>query len=342
MKPMIKRVIITAGLEAIALSRISRLLPKAAGRAVIFTLHHVRPYIDRPFDPNSLLSITPDFLEAAIQEAMSQGYIPVALTDLPELLARKDDGKRYVAFTLDDGCRDNAEHAAPVFRKYDVPYTLFITKGLVERTHTMWWETAEALLREVDQFQFDFGEGKEVVTCASIKQKNAVFLRIARFIESIDEDTAVNRLNQTAITHYIDPVKIIENEVLNAAELKNLASDPLAHFGAHTVSHCCLTRIDAARLEREMIDCIEAIKSWTNKTPTSIAYPYGWKRACGAREANAALKAGLTIGVTTQPGILEKPTRDEWMLLPRVSLNGHYQKRRYVAALMSGIPFRLM
>ncbi|WP_026480687.1 polysaccharide deacetylase family protein [Ahrensia sp. 13_GOM-1096m] len=342
MKPIFKKMVITAGLEIIALSQLGRLMPQAAGRGVIFTLHHVRPAMNRPYEPNALLSITPDFLDQAIQEAISKGYTPVALTDLPELLAKGDKSKRYVAFTLDDGCRDNAEFAAPVFRKYGVPYTLYITKGLVERTHTMWWETAEVLTRAVDQFQFDFGDGPEAVTCSTHKQKHAVFLRIAQFIESMDEDATVNRLNEAAIAHGVDPMKIIEDEVMNADELRELAKDPLASFGAHTVSHCCLTRLDAARLDREMADCIEAIKEWTQTLPVSIAYPYGWKRACGPREAKAARRAGLRIGVTTQPDVLINYSQDEWMLLPRISLNGFYQKRRYVAALLSGVPFRLM
>ncbi len=343
MNPSLKRAVITAGLETIALTGVGRFLPGAAGRRMVFILHHVRPATKRHYEPNALLSVTPDFLDAAIREVKDRGYVPVALEELPNAVATAEGHERYVAFTLDDGCRDNAEHAAPLFRKHNVPYSLFITKGLVERTHTMWWETAKELTRICGEFKFDFGSGIETVMCTTTAQKHAAFLRLAEFIESIDENTAVTRLNDLAVANGIEPSAIVEKQVMDANALRTLAKeDPLVHFGVHTVSHCNLARVDADRLEREIVEPIESIKGWTGRQPRTIAYPYGWKRACTVREASAASQAGLTVGVTTQPGVVSNAGNNDWMLLPRVSLNGLYQKRRYVRALLSGIPFRLM
>jgi hypothetical protein len=46
--------------------------------------------------------------------------------------------------------------------------------------------------------------------------------------------------------------------------------------------------------------------------------------------------------VTTQPGVLGPWSVERPTAIARVSLNGLYQKKRYVKALISGIPFRLM
>ena len=72
------------------------------------------------------------------------------------------------------------------------------------------------------------------------------------------------------------------------------------------------------------------------------AYPYGSRHAVGPREASAAQSSGFVAAVTTQPGVLSRAAAEKPTLLPRVSLNGHYQKKRYVRALISGLPFRLM
>jgi hypothetical protein len=51
---------------------------------------------------------------------------------------------------------------------------------------------------------------------------------------------------------------------------------------------------------------------------------------------------GLRIGVTTRPGVITSDMVGDMTALPRISFNGLYQKGRYVRALASGIPFRVM
>jgi peptidoglycan/xylan/chitin deacetylase (PgdA/CDA1 family) len=55
-----------------------------------------------------------------------------------------------------------------------------------------------------------------------------------------------------------------------------------------------------------------------------------------------AIETGFALGVTTQPGVLNSERPERLAELPRVSLNGQYQKSRYVRALVSGLPFFFM
>jgi hypothetical protein len=52
------------------------------------------------------------------------------------------------------------------------------------------------------------------------------------------------------------------------------------------------------------------------------------------------MEAGFSLAVTTQPGVLNSSSLERFTELGRVSLNGRYQKSRYVKALASGLPFK--
>jgi peptidoglycan/xylan/chitin deacetylase (PgdA/CDA1 family) len=340
-KRLLKGAAIRAGLEGVALTRADRLWPGAAGRGLIFTLHHVRPASGHAHDPNALLSITPQFLDRAIRVAAEAGLTPAPLEDLPRLLADPKDERRFAAFTLDDGYRDNAEHAAPVFRRHGVPYTIFITKGFVERTRSMWWQTAEVLTRERPAFRLNFGQGEEVVRSDTPATKQAAFDRIAGFVQSAEEDRAIAALDAAAKAEGIDPLAITERLTMDKAALGELARDPLARLGAHTLTHVNLKRVDTARLNNEIEGSASAVATYAGRRPASFAYPYGFRAAVGEREIRATREAGFAIAVTTQPGVLGAHNLANPTAFNRVSLNGLYQKPRYVRALISGVPFRV-
>lgn len=334
--------LIRTGLDAVSLSGVPTVLPSMAGRGVIFTLHHVRPESGHPFAPNAVLSVTPEFLEEAIETTRRCALTPVPLARLPALLADPAETRRFVAFTLDDGYRNNAEFAAPIFRRHSVPYTIFITSGFVDRSRTIWWETAEALLRKVNTLKFDFGEGRHSVPAATQAEKAALFERLRSFVATNDEDEAVARIDAAAADRGIDPHALVRDLVMNAEELRALAADPLAEFGAHTLTHVNLLRVGRKRLEREIAGSAEALERHVGRVPKTFSYPYGWTTAVSRREIDAVADYGFDVAVTTQPGVLDDETLGDPAALPRISLNGHYQKSRYVKALISGIPFKLM
>lgn len=334
---------IRAGLNAIAFSGLGKLFPAAGGRGVIFTLHHVGPNQTDRFQPNAILSVTPDFLVDTIETALEAGLVPVHLHDLPTLLADSSDNRKFVVFTFDDDYRNNAEIAAPIFRSYGIPYTVFPAMGFVNRTHTIWWETAEALLRNTRQIKFDFGNGTEIVRTETVAQKYAAFDRLTRFVRNFDEDEAVRRIDELAMTQCeIDPLAIVEELVMDDTQLKALADDPLVHIGGHTIAHVNLRRVSEERLLFEIEGSATAIEHCVGSRSKSFSYPYGWCSAVSVREIEMTAKAGFLAAVTTRPAVLQRSDALKPNALKRISLNGNFQKQRYVKVLISGLAFRFL
>jgi peptidoglycan/xylan/chitin deacetylase (PgdA/CDA1 family) len=128
----VKRTVITAGLEVSAVLDRLGLASGTRGLGAIFTLHHVRQPFQRPFHPNDILEITPQFLDEALTVLERAGYEFIRLEDVPARLASNAGGKPFACFTLDDGNRNNLTEAAPVFTRHGAPFTIFITKGFIE------------------------------------------------------------------------------------------------------------------------------------------------------------------------------------------------------------------
>ncbi|PDT37113.1 polysaccharide deacetylase [Rhizobium sp. M10] len=339
LKRLAKRAAIGAGLEASWLIAAAGLMRQARGRGVIFTLHHVRPHVAQSFAPNAHLEITPDFLDAALRRLKREGYRFVPLDELPALLAEPEGGRPFAAFTLDDGYTNNLEHALPVFERHRTPFTVFVTKGFAEGSHSIWWETLAVLLRQAGEIRFDFGRGSERLALENPQQQWDAFDRFAAYIHRSDEARAVAALDMLARDNGIEPTDIVRELVMGPAQLQWLAQHPLAALGAHTISHRALARLPEAEARIEMEVSGDYLEAVTGIRPVTIAYPYGTPEAATGREAALAGRLGFSVAVTTQPGL---PAAGKTGCLPRMSLNGFYQKRRYVSALASGIPLRLM
>ncbi|OAP40845.1 polysaccharide deacetylase [Sinorhizobium glycinis] len=333
----LRRAAIAGGLEAAHLIARAGLMGKARGRGAVFTLHHVRPSDHRDFDPNAHLEITPAFLDKAILTLKRDGYRFVALEELPERLASADD-RPFACFTLDDGYRNNLEWALPVFERHGVPFTIFVTAGFVDRTHTLWWETLADLLSACREFRFDFGDGAVLVPSGTPAQRQAAFDRIAAYIHGADEAGAVAALNRAAYELGIDPFAITEQLTLDESGLRALIASPLASLGAHTVSHRALARLNDDEARREIASSAARVEAITGRPPLTIAYPYGYRPTASTRDHRLAADLGFAVAVTTEPGTLSSGVNLH--ALPRISLNGHFQSERHVSALASGIPFR--
>lgn len=333
-----KKAIIRGGLEVLAASGAHRFLrPLVGGVGVILTLHHVRPpRLDR-FQPNRLLEITPSFLEDVIRYLQRRGVDLVSLDEMHRRLTERDFRRRFACFTLDDGYRDNREWAYPILKRYRVPFALYIPTSFPDHRGEMWWAGLEAVLASHSRMAFRLDGVDRYVQCATPQEKRAAYEDIYWTLRGLDSEEELRAVVRDLCTRYgVDLEAMCREECMTWAELAELAEDPRVTIGAHTVNHVMLRKCAESDARTEMRTSADLIEAALGKRPQHFAYPVGDPTSAGPREFKLALELGFKTAATTRPGVLFAAHRDHLTALPRISLNGEFQKLRYARVLLSG------
>lgn len=342
MRPALRRHLFSAGLAGIAATGADRWLRRTAqGRGLILTFHHVRPWANRDaFAPNRLLEITPEFLDETIGELRRAGFDIIALDDVPARLADDAAAAPFAVLTFDDGYRDVVEHGLPVLRRHGVPWTFYISTDFADGRGCVWWTLLEEAIRRLDRVAVPLGAQTVSLPAGSAAEKAAAFDRVYWLLRAGPEERLREAVASLAAAADVDGASLVQRLCLGWTELKALArSEADLTIGAHTLSHPMLAKHDVEVVRREILESRTRLESELGRPVRHFAYPVGDPGSAGPREFAIARDAGFATAVTTRPGHLFAEHRDHLTALPRVSVNGQFQSRAALRALLSGVPF---
>jgi peptidoglycan/xylan/chitin deacetylase (PgdA/CDA1 family) len=334
----LKKVVLRAGMEALYFSGAHRLLrPALGGVGAILTLHHVRPPRADAFQPNRLLEVSPQFLADVIEGLRRAGVEFITLDEMDRRLKEQDFRRRFVCFTFDDGYRDNARHALPILKKYEVPFAIYIPTSFPDRAGELWWLTLEAAIARVSRFALVMNGEDRRYDCHSTAAKYELYEHLYWWLRSLEsEDDLRAAVRDIGARYGVDSAAICRELCMTWDEIGEIASDPLATIGAHTVNHVMLRKATDDAVRTEMQVSATTIEAALGKRPTHFSYPVGDRTSAGPREFRIAAEVGFKTAVTTRPGVLFPEHAAHMTALPRISLNGEYQQRRYAKVLLSG------
>jgi len=337
---------IRAALELLSLSRLPALVrARSRCRGVIFTLHRVLPSAPVDFSPNSILQVTPAFLEAAIERTRQSGFDILSLDDALERMRAKRTRRPFAVFTFDDAYRDNLQYALPILQRLQCPFTLYVPTALVDGVGEVWWQALEDVVATSKALVVPREGEHTYVPTGSLAQKNRVYARLYWEMRSMPEPERAAFMRDLAVRAGIDMERHCRSLIMAWSELQAFADEPLCTIGAHTVHHYELSKLTEAQARAEMLESVTVLEAQLGRRPQHLSYPIGSLRAAGAREYAIAESLGFRSAVTTVPGGLFEAQAHDLMALPRISLNGHFQSRRYLdvflAAGLFGRPRRL-
>lgn len=331
-------------LDGLFYSRAHRLLsPFMQGIGGFLMLHHVRPATEKHgFAPNAGLEITPEFLDDVLGHLAGQGVEFVSFAEGVRRTKLGVSSKPFAVFTLDDGYLDNFEHAWPIFKKHDCPFTIFIATDITDGTSELWWQILEQAIAGSDMLTVEVAGEKLTEAAATPSQKNQAYEKLYKLVRwGVSEQDQRKWIRAFCEDHGIDFMAMCRAQAMTWDQVREINEDPLCTIGAHTVHHYAVGRLDEDDAYLEMIMSRGRITEELGASPKFFCYPYGDELSAGPREFALAQKAGFEAAVTTRKGMIYAGHRDHLTALPRVTLNGGFQHVRYVDVLMSGLPFML-
>jgi len=334
----LKQAIIRGGLESLYFSGAHLALrPFLGGVGAILTLHHVRPPRPGRFQPNHLLEVTPAFLARVVGDLRRSGIDLISLDEMHRRMTEGDFARRFVCLTFDDGYRDNLQWAYPILKEAGVPFAVYVPTSFPDRLGELWWLVLEAVIGRNDRIGLVIDGHDRKFDCKTIAEKRALYDEIYWWLRSRPSEAEMRGiLRNLAAYYHVDIAAFCEELCMTWTEIAQLAADPLVTIGAHTVNHPALAKLSKDAVRSEMDLSRSVIEAALSIRPEHLSYPYGDRGSAAAREFEVAAELGFKTAVTTRPGVLFPEHSRHLMALPRISLNGDYQRLRYVRVLLSG------
>jgi len=293
-----------------------------SGIATIFMLHRVAPYEENKLFPNENMKVSPGFLEKFILELKERGYEFISIDTLYDILHDEKDVKKKIVLSLDDGYKDNYEIAYPIFKKHDIPFTIYITTSFPNESSILWWYVLEELIVKNEMLKI----GDTVYSCNTYTEKNDTFMKVREQILKLDQRDILHKLQILFKNYDIDWFSKNEELCMSWSDIKKLSKDSLCTIGGHTVNHYAFNKLRKEDILKEIVDANTELETHINKKVEHFAYPFGSRFEVGDREVEFIKKLNFKTVTTTRAGnIYHKHKQFANCCLPRIMLTENFQ-----------------
>ena len=257
---------------------------------------------------------------------------PVSLADISTSTLKKASKRQPAAITFDDGYADNFTDARPILEKYGLLATFYIVSDAVDSKKEFWWDELERIIVSTPRLP-------ELFDVTITGTRYSWHIRNTLELQEFHKNTPDNDVVLSRSQLYFALWKMMKNLTLadkrnilkslalwadhrlpdrtaylplKSDDLNQLAEHPLFDIGAHTVSHPCLSLLNAAEQEAEIAGSKEFLEKIISKSVTSFSYPHG---DYNDSTVNLVQRLGMANACSVNPQLMQKDS--DPYLLPR-------------------------
>ncbi|MBL4862637.1 MAG: polysaccharide deacetylase family protein [Crocinitomicaceae bacterium] len=292
------------------------------GQGHIFMLHRVLPEDQRKeYVFNKDLAITPEYLEECINYFYKKDYDFISLDELYQIVTKKKKlNKKFVVFTLDDGYRDNIEFGKPVFEKYNIPFTIYVTTCFPDNNAVLWWYLLENKINETDTLLFPTNEGDQQFSWTNKAEAATCYSELSGLIKNLPKENFRHSVKSILQIENQNITELCVKNALTWEEIKVASDHPLITIGAHSLNHLPLANLTENEAFEEMMESKRIIENKIQKKVEHFAYPYGGLSDANQREYFLAKKTGFKTATINYPGNIFYSSSQHTECLPRMPL----------------------
>jgi len=285
------------------------------------------------FSPNFFLSVHVEEFEKQLAY-YAENFECLSIDDFYQAFIADSLPSRTLVITFDDGYLDNLTLALPLFEKYKIPASIFVSSAQFEGKNFAWWYSLETLIKTRDKIAINIAGENLHFEAGSLVEKNNVYEKLNMLIKRISPSDRIHLINQ--LNELVTYDEHSEVQKLTLLDLKALAASPYVTIGAHTVHHhnLSLCQVDVAK--QEMLQSKQFLEQQIGKAVDFISYPYGESCHASEREYRLASELGFKAAFTTKISHIRKNDKNHLFDLPRIGI-GYRDSLKIVDWKLSGV-----
>lgn len=231
-------------------------------------------------------------------------YQLISQQELHDCIIGKSKLKNSCHLTVDDGWRSTYDVIFPVLKKYQIPFSIFVSPEIVRTGKNFWYYT----MKNCDEDIL-----KHMLVEKSFYKEEAVkypFDLLAKEIPTKEIYALLDEYKQ--INH------LTENRgFINNFELLEMHASGLVEVGAHTLSHPILANESSETSKQEIQQSVILLSEMLGHAVKSFAYPNGlYGPDFTDREISYVKECGVELAFSVDPGYLT--SRVNPLAIPRV------------------------
>lgn len=275
----------------------------------IYMFHMVRPKEDF-IEPIDELRVSPEFFETFLRQKQKQLDF-ISIDDIYSHMGDKHGrNKPFGIITFDDGYADNHIFAYPILKKFNIPFTIYISAGLVNEDERVW--NYPFIIERVVQKNCELNVNGTHYNCRTMDEKKCTFIQLKSLLFSLPYNHLHEEFRRL-FAEYLDD-SVFPNNTLSWEQIEELSKDPLCTIGSHTMTHCRLTISDEPSLEFELGQSKKLLESHTGKQIKHLSYPYGWKTDVSPEAKFYAKQIGYQTALISWGGAIRQSDCDLYAL----------------------------
>lgn len=229
-------------------------------------------------------------------------YRLLPLGQLCRELANGDAVQPTLAITFDDGYRDLYSHAFPVLQKYEIPATIYLIGKSMETGESPWYDRIFVALDyalggsiEVEM------NGPRQFALTSVAARREAAWEIVCFLRTI-ANAHRQKWCLAFEARMNPPQEKLERRMLDWDQVRSMQASGI-DFGAHTMTHPSVARLDPANLDAELRASRKLLEAGLHGPVLDFAYPFGKTSDCLSATDDCLAQCGYRSAVTTIEGI---------------------------------------
>jgi len=251
------------------LKRIYKLFHPVLGE--IWCLHRVLNNKSE-FVENSFLEISLEFLENKIEHFKAVDFVSIDEVYLRRLSKfRYWWQNKFINITFDDGFEDIYTNAFPIFKKHNIPFTIYLSTDFIEKKALIWWLVLEEIILNHDEVELSSGV---VYSSPDLVSKKKVFQIICDLIYHVNDQPA--DVFRSMLSRYASCFEKKIAATLSWEQIREMCDSGLCTIGSHTVTHPILTKQPEEEARKEIKESKRILETQLQRDVIHFSYPHSF------------------------------------------------------------------